>query len=577
MTGPFRRVLVANRGEIALRVIRACRDVGCSSVAVHAAEEADAPFVTAADHAVDLGGADAYLSVATLLAAAGESGADAVHPGYGFLAEDAGFAQAVLDAGLVWIGPPPSVITALGDKATARVLAREAGVPLTPGTLDPVDADGAVAFAREHGLPVVIKAVHGGGGRGMRVARTVEEIPELFAAATAEASSAFGRGECFVERYLERSRHVEAQVLADTHGSVVVVGDRDCSLQRRHQKLVEEAPAPFLSDAQRRTLHESAVALCRRAGYVGAGTVEYLLADDGTLSFLEVNTRLQVEHTVTEETTDVDLVVEQLRVAAGERLTATGAPPRRHAIEFRVNAEDPARGFLPSTGTLRRFEPPAGPGVRVDSGVRAGGEVSGRFDSMLAKIVVVGADRPQALARARRALDECVVEGVPTVLPFLRDVLDDPAFAGPARLGVHTRWIEDEQPPSPAPTDGTGEPGRVAVKVGRRWVEVSVPGLADARSPRLLEARERGREQREGAVADAADAVVAAMQGTVVQVAVVEGDRVEAGDVVVVVEAMKMANALRAPQAGRVSGLALAVGDGVSQGAVLCRVAADEG
>lgn len=585
---PFRRVLVTNRGEIALRIVRACRDLGLESVAVYAVDDAEAPFVRHADRAVDLGGAgpaDTYLNIDKIIAVAQEVGADAVHPGYGFLSENADFAQAVLDAGLVWIGPAPGVIRDLGDKSTARLIAEKAGVPLAPGSSEPVaDADEAVAFAERHGLPVVIKAAYGGGGRGMRVARELAEVPDLFAAAVSEALSAFGRGECLVERYLDRARHVEAQVLADTHGTVVTVGDRDCTLQRRHQKLVEEAPAPFLTETQRRTVHDSAIALCQEAGYVGAGTVEYLLDSDGTLSFLEVNTRLQVEHTVTEETTGLDLVAEQLRVAAGEALQVDRhLAPTRHSLEFRINAEDPTRGFLPSTGTLTRFEASSGPGIRIDAGVRVGSEVSGRFDSMLAKLVVTGADRPQALARARRAFSEFDISGVLTIVPFLRTVLDHPAFVADDHLGIHTRWIEDELSAQDALTppagdeDSAADLGRVAVQVGARWMEISVPGLAQAESGPLVQARERGRMRRTRATEQPRDAVVAQMQGTVVQVAAAEGDLVQQGDVVVVVEAMKMANPLTAPQPGQVTGLALTVGDGVSQGAIICRITADSG
>jgi acetyl-CoA/propionyl-CoA carboxylase, biotin carboxylase, biotin carboxyl carrier protein len=457
----LRKVLVTNRGEIAVRVIRACRDAGVASVAVYADDDRDAPFVTLADEAFALGGttpADSYLDQTKLLDVAVRAGADSVHPGYGFLAENADFAQAVIDAGLTWIGPSPQVIRDLGDKVTARQLAGKAGAPLVPGTRDPVSGpDEVVAFAAEHGLPVAIKAAFGGGGRGLKVARAIEEIPELFDSAVREAVSAFGRGECFVERYLDQPRHVEAQVLADQHGTVVVVGTRDCTLQRRHQKLVEEAPAPFLSDEQRRTIHEAARAICAEAGYTGAGTVEFLVGPGGTISFLEVNTRLQVEHPVSEETTGLDLVREQLRIAAGEKLTITSdPPPRGHAIEFRINAEDPTRGFLPIPGVVTVFDPPSGPGVRLDAGVRAGSVISGQFDSMLAKLIVVGADREQALARSRRALAEFTVEGLPTVIPFHRAVVDDPAFTATdgEHFAVHTRWIETQfaarlQPPGP--------------------------------------------------------------------------------------------------------------------------------
>ncbi|MET1071240.1 MAG: biotin carboxylase N-terminal domain-containing protein, partial [Umezawaea sp.] len=405
----LRKVLIANRGEIAVRVVRACRDAGLKSVAVYADPDRDAPFARLADEAFALGGStsgETYLSVDKLLDIAKRAEADSVHPGYGFLSENADFAQAVIDAGLTWIGPSPQAIRDLGDKVTARHIATRAGAPLVPGTNDPVDGpDEIIAFAEEHGLPVAIKAAFGGGGRGLKVARTLEEIPELFDSAVREAVAAFGRGECFVERYLDKPRHVEAQVLADQHGNVIVVGTRDCSLQRRHQKLVEEAPAPFLTDEQRASIHSSARAICQEAGYYGAGTVEYLVALDGTISFLEVNTRLQVEHPVSEETAGVDLVREQFRIADGEPLRFTEDPePRGHSFEFRINAEDVGRGFVPTPGAITLFEAPSGPGVRVDAGVELGGVIGGNFDSMLAKIIVTGADRAEALARARRAL-----------------------------------------------------------------------------------------------------------------------------------------------------------------------------
>jgi len=576
-------VLIANRGEIALRIVRACRDAGLTSIAVYADSDAGAPFARLADEAVPLTGtspAGTYLDIAKLLAAAEHTGASALHPGYGFLAENADFAQAVIDAGLTWIGPPPQVIRALGDKVAARAIAARVGAPLVPGTPHPVaDAAQAVAFARQYGLPIAIKAAHGGGGRGLRIVRDLGEVAGLFEAAVREAEAAFGRGECFVEAYVERGRHVEAQVLADTHGDVLVVGTRDCTLQRRYQKLVEEAPAPFLSAAQQATLEDSAAAICADAGYVSAGTVEFLLSPDGQLSFLEVNTRLQVEHCVTEETTDVDLVRAQLLIAAGRPLAeAVGrqenGPVRRHAIEFRVNAEDPDSGFAPSTGTITRFRPPGGPGVRVDSGVEAGSVIGGQFDSLLAKVIVTGRDRPQALERARRALGEFDVAGVRTTLPFLRQVLTEPAFTaeGPAGFAVHTRWIEqDYLPAAPA---GAEEPDteRVAVRVGRRWLSVDVPGLAQAREGPLVLAREQARDRLERAGQAAGDAVRAPMQGTVIRVEVAAGDEVAAGQLLVVVEAMKMENPLRAPHPGRVTGLHVSVGDTVAQGATLCQV-----
>ncbi|HKN95612.1 MAG TPA: biotin carboxylase N-terminal domain-containing protein, partial [Pseudonocardiaceae bacterium] len=476
----LRKVLVANRGEIAVRVIRACRDAGLASVAVYADPDRDAPFVRMADEAFGLDGStpgDSYLAIDKLLDVAKRAGADSVHPGYGFISENAGFAQAVIDAGLTWIGPDPQAIRDLGDKVTARHIATRAGAPLVPGTSEPVSGpDEIIAFADEHGLPIAIKAAFGGGGRGLKVARTREEIPDMFESAVREAVAAFGRGECFVERYLDKPRHVEAQVLADKHGNVIVVGTRDCSLQRRHQKLVEEAPAPFLTDEQRATIHRSAKAICAEAHYSGAGTVEYLVGLDGTISFLEVNTRLQVEHPVSEETAGVDLVREQFRIAAGEPLRFTEDPaPRGHAIEFRINGEDAGRNFLPAPGVVTSWVTPEGPGVRVDSGVEPGSVVGGAFDSLLAKVIVVGEDRKQALERARRALDELVVTGMATVLPFHRAVVRDPAFVGDEHgFAVHTRWIETEFdntiPPFESPDEAADEQPRqtVVVEVGGR-------------------------------------------------------------------------------------------------------------
>jgi acetyl-CoA/propionyl-CoA carboxylase biotin carboxyl carrier protein len=513
---------------------------------------------------------------------AARAGAEAVHPGYGFGAENAGFAQAVLDAGLTWIGPPPEVIRALGDKVRARALAARAGVPLVPGTSGPVaSAAEAVRFAEQHGVPVAIKAAHGGGGRGLRIARDLGEVAVLFDAAVREAAAAFGRGECFVEAFVERGRHVEAQVLADAQGTVVVVGTRDCTLQRRYQKVIEEAPAPFLSDGQRTELERSAAAICRAAGYVNAGTVEFLLSRTGELSFLEVNTRLQVEHSATEESLDVDLVRAQLLIAAGhpvETALGAGVMPRRHAIEFRINAEDPDRGFAPSTGTITRFRAPGGPGIRLDSGVEAGDVIGGQFDSLLAKLIVTGRDRRQAIERARRALAEFDVAGVRTTLPFLRAVLAEPAFTaeGPDGFAVHTGWIEQEYLPAASPGE-PGEPGepedkRVPVRVGNRWLMVDVPGLTQAREGPLALARQQARERRERAGQQAGDVVSAPMQGTVIQVAVAEGDEVAAGQLLAVVEAMKMENPLLAPHPGRVTSLRVRAGDTVAQGALLCRV-----
>jgi acetyl-CoA/propionyl-CoA carboxylase biotin carboxyl carrier protein len=584
----LRKVLVANRGEIAVRVIRACRDAGIGSVAVYADPDRDAVFVRLADEAFALAGstaAESYLSIEKLIGVATRAGADAVHPGYGFLAENAEFAQAVIDAGLTWIGPDPQPIRDLGDKVTARHIATRAGAPLVPGTKDPVSGpDEIVAFAREHGLPVAIKAAFGGGGRGLKVARTLEEIPELFDSAVREAVSAFGRGECFVERYLDRPRHVEAQVLADKHGNVIVVGTRDCSLQRRHQKLVEEAPAPFLSDEQRAAIHSSAKAICREAGYSGAGTVEYLVGQDGTISFLEVNTRLQVEHPVSEETTGIDLVLEQFRIAAGEPLRSTEDPvPRGHSIEFRINGEDPGRNFLPAPGTVTRVVFPSGPGVRVDAGVESGDVIGGQFDSLLAKVIVTCATREAALARSRRALEEMVVEGMATVLPFHRAIVSDPAFIGDgAGFSVHTRWIETEFDNTiPAFAGGAEAPEEearqsVVVEVDGRRLEVSLPAslTAVAAPPAEPVAGRAAPRKRSGgrAVGASGDAVTAPMQGTIVKIAVEDGQQVEAGELVVVLEAMKMENPVTAHKSGTVTGLAVSPGETVSQGNVLCEI-----
>jgi acetyl-CoA/propionyl-CoA/long-chain acyl-CoA carboxylase, biotin carboxylase, biotin carboxyl carrier protein len=581
------KILVANRGEIAVRVIRACRDAGLTSVAVYADPDRDAPFVRLADDAFALGGstgAESYLNIDKLLDAAARAGADAVHPGYGFLSENADFAQAVIDAGLTWVGPSPQAIRDLGDKVTARHIATRAGAPLVPGTKEPVGGpEEIVAFAEEHGLPVAIKAAFGGGGRGLKVARTIEEIPELFDSAVREAVSAFGRGECFVERYLDQPRHVEAQVLADQHGNVIVVGTRDCSLQRRHQKLVEEAPAPFLTDEQRASIHSSAKAICKEAGYSGAGTVEYLVGGDGTVSFLEVNTRLQVEHPVSEETAGVDLVREQFRIAAGERLRFDEDPtPRGHSIEFRINGEDAGRNFLPAPGVVTRFVAPDGPGVRVDSGVESGSVVGGQFDSLLAKVIVSGATREEALERSRRALDEMVVEGMATVLPFHRVVVRDPAYVGDGKsFSVHTRWIETEFDNTIEPfvaTEELPEPAErqsVVVEVGGRRLEVSLPGglSVGGGGGGAPKAAAKPRKRAGGrTAATSGDSVAAPMQGTIVKIAVEDGQTVAAGDLVVVLEAMKMENPVTAHKAGTVTGLAVAVGETVTQGSVLCEL-----
>jgi acetyl-CoA/propionyl-CoA carboxylase biotin carboxyl carrier protein len=582
------KVLVANRGEIAVRVIRACRDAGLRSVAIYADSDRDALHVTLADEAYALGGDSAgetYLRIDKIVSIAHQAEADGVHPGYGFLAENADFAQAVIDAGLTWIGPTPQAIRDLGDKVTARHIAQRVGAPLVPGTSDPVAGpDDVVAFARQYGLPVAIKAAFGGGGRGLKVARTIDEIPELFASATREAVAAFGRGECFVERYLDQPRHVEAQVLADTHGNVIVVGTRDCSLQRRHQKLVEEAPAPFLTDDQRAAIHQSAKAICREAGYHGAGTVEYLVGRDGTISFLEVNTRLQVEHPVSEETSGLDLVREQFRIADGESLRQVEDPtPRGHSIEFRINGEDPGRGFLPAPGTVTQLRLPEGPGVRVDTGISAGSVIGGNFDSLLAKVIVTGATRAEALERSRRALGEMVVEGMATALPFHRAVVSDPAFTDePFR--VHTRWIETEWdntiPPFAGEAAGIAEPEpreTVVVEVGRKRVAVSIPATwgAAATGPAGPATRKPGggpRSAKRAAGAASGDALASPMQGTVVKIAVSEGQAVAEGDLVVVVEAMKMEQPLNAHKAGVIKGLSAAVGDVLASGTVICEI-----
>ncbi|HEX5510633.1 MAG TPA: biotin carboxylase N-terminal domain-containing protein, partial [Actinomycetales bacterium] len=584
------KVLIANRGEIAVRIARACADSGIGSVAVYAEPDRDAVHVKVADEAYALGGstaADSYLVVEKLIDVAKQSGADAVHPGYGFLAENAGFAQAVIDAGLIWIGPPPSAIDALGDKVKARHIAERSGAPLVPGTPDPVSGiEEVVAFADEHGLPIAIKAAYGGGGRGLKVVREREEIEHAYESAVREAVAAFGRGECFVEKYLDRPRHVETQCLADSHGNVVVVSTRDCSLQRRYQKLVEEAPAPFLSDEQNAELYRASKAILREAGYVGAGTCEFLVGQDGTISFLEVNTRLQVEHPVTEEVTGIDLVREQFRVAAGEPLGYDDPVVRGHSIEFRINGEDPGRNFLPAPGKVTLFEPPSGPGIRLDSGVVTGDVVSGAFDSMLAKLVVTGATREQALERSRRALDEFRIEGIPTVLPFDRAVVRDPAFAPEdgSPFTVHTRWIETEFDNQIPPFDGAAaeaeEPEQretVVVEVGGKRLEVVLPaglgiGAGGAATAGRAKAPKRSRSAAKQGAAPSGDALTSPMQGTIVKLAVADGDSVAEGDIVVVLEAMKMEQPLTAHKAGVVTGLTAEVGQTVSSGAVVCEI-----
>ena len=582
-TKKISKVLVANRGEIAVRVIRAARDAGIASVAVYAEPDAQAPFASLADEAFALGGttsAESYLVFDKILDAADKSGADAIHPGYGFLSENADFAQAVIDAGLTWIGPSPESIRNLGDKVTARHIAERAEAPMAPGTKDPVaGADEVQSFAMEYGLPVAIKAAFGGGGRGMKVAYSAEEIPELFESATREATSAFGRGECFVERYLDRARHVEAQVLADKHGNVVVVGTRDCSLQRRFQKLVEEAPAPFLTDEQRTSIHESAKRICREAGYYGAGTVEYLVGADGLISFLEVNTRLQVEHPVSEETTGLDLVREQFRIAEGHELSLKEDPsPRGHAFEFRINGEDAAANFMPAPGTIVKYSEPAGPGVRVDSGVVQGSVIGGQFDSMLAKLIVWGPDRETALRRSARALSEYTVEGLPTVIPFDQAIVADPAFtAEDGNFGVYTKWIEEEWDNQlPVHDDSTdaeateAEPSQIhTVEIDGRRIEVALPASFG------INGAPRKKKKRKGSGAKAAvsgDAVTSPMQGTVIKVNVEEGQEIAEGEVLLVLEAMKMENPVKAHKAGTVTGLAVEAGASTTKGSVLLEI-----
>ena len=583
MSKPLAKVLIANRGEIAVRVIRACKDAGIGSVAVYAEPDRDAVFVRLADEAYSLEGStpgDSYLSIEKILAVAERSGADSVHPGYGFLAENAGFAQAVIDAGLIWIGPPPAAIESLGDKAKAKQIAQKANAPLAPGTKDAVkDADEIVAFAKENGLPVAIKAVFGGGGRGLKVARTIEEIPELFESAVREAVSAFGRGECLVEKFLDKPRHVETQCLADSHGNVVVVSTRDCSLQRRHQKLVEEAPAPFLTDDQIARLYESSKAILKEAGYVGAGTCEFLVARDGTISFLEVNTRLQVEHPVSEEVTGIDLVREMFRIAAGEELGYDDPEVRGHSIEYRINAEDGGRGFLPAPGTLTKWAPPSGPGVRLDGGYEEGETIPGSFDSLVAKLIVSGTSREQVLQRSRRALDEFVVDGMPTVIPFHRSVIDDPAFtAADGNFEVYTTWIETDYDNQLEPyagaseTDEPAERERVTVEVGGKRVEVVLPGGLGASAAAAGGAKKAKHSRKASGAAASGDSLTAPMQGTVVKVTVKEGQTVATGDQIVVVEAMKMEQPINAHKDGVVTGLTIEVGATVTSGEVIADI-----
>ena len=580
------KILVANRGEIAIRVIRAARDAGIPSVAVYAEPDANAPFVSLADEAFALGGqnsAESYLVFDKILDAAKKSGANAIHPGYGFLSENGDFAEAVINAGLIWIGPSPQSIRDLGDKVTARHIAQRAKAPMAPGTKEPVkDVNEVVAFAEEFGLPIAIKAAFGGGGRGMKVAYTKEEVPELYESATREALAAFGRGECFVERYMDKARHVECQVLADMHGNVIVAGTRDCSLQRRFQKLVEEAPAPFLTEEQRTTLHGSAKRICKEAGYYGAGTVEYLVDSTGLINFLEVNTRLQVEHPVTEVTTGLDLVREQFRIAEGKELHIKQDPtPRGHAFEFRINGEDAGSNFMPAPGAITKYVEPSGPGVRMDSGVREGSVVGGQFDSMLAKLIVFGETREEALQRSRRALSEYVIEGMPTVVPFHRHIVENPAFVGDdTHFDVYTKWIEEEWdnpiPPYVDPADAEeaeeATPNqKVVVEIDGRRVEIALPGDLALAGGGAGGAKKKAKKRRSGGskAGVSGDAVAAPMQGTVIKVNVEEGQEVAEGEVVVVLEAMKMENPVKAHKSGVVTDLAVSAGEGVTKGSVM--------
>ncbi|MDE8667477.1 biotin carboxylase N-terminal domain-containing protein [Pseudarthrobacter sp. H3Y2-7] len=582
------KVLIANRGEIAVRIIRAARDEGIASVAVYADPDRDALHVRLADEAYSLGGttaAESYLVMDKIIDVARQSGADAIHPGYGFLAENAQFAAKVIEAGITWIGPGPDAISALGDKVQARHIAEKVGAPQVPGTADPVQsAEEILEFVDKFGLPVAIKAAFGGGGRGIKVARTREEIPELFESAVREATAAFGRGECFIERFLDAPRHVETQCLADAHGNVVVISTRDCSLQRRNQKLVEEAPAPFLTEEQNRRLYESSKAILKEAGYLGAGTCEFLVGQDGTISFLEVNTRLQVEHCVSEEVTGIDLVREQFRLARGEELGYGDPEVRGHSIEFRITGEDPGRNFMPAPGTITALKNPTGPGIRIDSGVEQGDIISGNFDSMLSKLIVTGATRAQALQRSRRALEEMVVEGIPTVIPFDLAVVTNPDFApaeGPFK--IHTRWIETEfvndlpawsQDGTPAPEDA-GERQRVVVEVGGKRLEVVLPAsLGSLGTGTVAKAGKSKKRLRSGGAAAAAtgDSLTSPMQGTIVKVAVANGDVVVEGDLIVVLEAMKMEQPLTAHRSGTITGLGAAAGETIAAGAVIATI-----
>ena len=587
-TGPVSKILIANRGEIAVRIIRAARDEGLETVAVYAEPDRDAQHVKLADEAYALGGATApqsYLVMDKLIEVAIRSGADAVHPGYGFLSENAEFAQKVIDAGLTWIGPSPESITQLGDKVAARHIAQKVGAPLVPGTKDPVEsADEVLAFADEHGLPIAIKAAFGGGGRGIKVVRNRSDIIELYESAVREAVAAYGRGECFIERFLDSPRHIETQCLADAHGNVQVVSTRDCSLQRRNQKLVEEAPAPYLTEEQSDRLYEASRKILQKAGYQGAGTCEFLLAPDGAISFLEVNTRLQVEHPVSEEVSGIDLVREQFRIARGEKIDPQSPQLRGHSFEFRINGEDAGRSFMPAPGTIEKLRVPSGPGVRWDSGFVEGDTISGNFDSMLAKLIVTGATREQAIERARRALDELTLDGLPTVVPFHRAVLDEPDFAPAAGsdFKVHTRWIETDykntiSPYSGAPgsvDDDDAERQTVVVEVNGKRLEVVLPELGGTptKSSSKPASKTRKSRARGGSNAVSGDDLTSPMQGTIVKVSVADGDTVAEGDLILVLEAMKMEQPINAHKAGKISGLSLKAGDTVTAGAVLATI-----
>ena len=575
------KVLVANRGEIAVRIIRAAKDAGIGSVAIYADQDRDAMHSRMADESYALNGttsADTYLVIEKIIAIAKRSGADAIHPGYGFLAENASFAQAVIDAGIIWIGPSPKAIDQLGDKVSARHVAEKVGAPLAPGTLNPVSgAEEVLDFVANHGLPIAIKAAYGGGGRGIKVVYNKDEIAEAFDSATREAVAAFGRGECFVEKYLEKPRHVETQCLADAYGNVVVVSTRDCSLQRRHQKLVEEAPAPFLSDDQIKRLYESSKAILKEVGYQGAGTCEFLVAQDGTISFLEVNTRLQVEHPVSEEVTGLDLVREQFRIAEGGKLEYGDPKVTGHSFEFRINGEDAGRNFMPAPGSVHTFKVPGGPGVRVDTGVEAGSEISGSFDSMIAKLIVTGATRQEALERSRRALAEMHIEGMPTVIPFHRKIVNDPAFIGSnGKFGIYTRWIETEWNNDIEPWSGSNQPGSAAptrnsvvVEVDGKRIEVSLPKQLFLSGGSKPAASAPKRKAHTNVQTDSGKHLTAQMQATVVKIAVAEGDKVTAGQQLLVLEAMKMESPQNAVKDAVVKKIHVAVGATVPAGTML--------